>query len=140
MENEITITNRDIIEYFRALQRIGTFGVYENTKGNGFTIKTSEEKINSFEDMNEIFISESTFGNKSIMIMMPDENDEIIDEVRETPKLELGFEASGLTIDEAIEQAETKKAKNHSFLAMMKKPKTGVTIKALEEEGFVVDE
>ena len=134
------VTNNDVRMYFESLELIGTFGVYQNTKGNGYSIRVSDEDYDAFEDVNEVFKGESSYGNKFVMVMMPEANDEEILR-KEIPKLRVGFKVSGLTIDEAIVQAQGLREADDDFLTMMAggQTGTGVTVKAPEEE-FVIDE
>ena len=133
------VTNNDVRMYFESLELIGTFGVYQNTKGNGYSIRVSDEDYDAFEDVNEVFKGESSYGNKFVMVMMPEANDEEILR-KEIPKLRVGFKVSGLTIDKALEQAKGLKEADDDFLTMIAGGQgTGVTVKVQEEEELNIE-
>jgi len=122
------VQNNEVNEYFRNLQTIGTFGVYENRNCTGFAIRISEQEAEGFENKNGLFISVSEYGNHSIMVMKAPENSEEIG-IDEVEKLKVGFKVSGLTLAEAEAEARSIQVENEGFLSMMAGKGGGVTTK-----------
>ena len=133
------ITNNEVNNYLQNLQIIGKFGVYENRPCTGYAIRVSEKEADEFVPRNGMFISESEFGNFSIMLMKAPDDENTIG-IDDTEKLKFAFKVSGLTLEEAEAEARTIKTENDSFCAMMKGKGGGVTTKPPVAVEFNIEE